>query len=86
MNSATGFLIADICDIFTYTLFLQVSTTEVLNWVYTIVLILSVLFGIGMKIYSAVRDGKITKEEQDEIKKEIDDGLKKLEDHEKENK
>lgn len=86
MNSSTGFLIADICDIFTYTLFLQVSTTEVLNWVYTIVLILSVLFGIGMKIYSAVRDGKITKEEQDEIKKEIDDGLKKLEDHEKENK
>lgn len=83
MNSNTGFLIADMFDILAYAIFLQVTTTEVLNWVYTIVLIISVLFGIVMKIWSAVRDGKITKEEQDEIKKELDEDLRKIDEERK---
>lgn len=72
MNSSTGFLVADVLDIVAYTCFLQVSTTEVLNWVYTIVLIASVIFGIVMKVVSALQDGKITKEEQKEIENEVD--------------
>lgn len=83
MNSTTGFLIADLCDIIAYTAFLQVTTTEILNWVYTVVLIISVLFGIGMKIYSAVRDGKITKEEAEEIRKEAEEDLKKIDEERK---
>lgn len=71
MNSSTGFLIADVLDIVAYSCFLQVSTTEVLNWVYTIVLIASVVFGIVRKIISALQDGKITKEEQKEIEEEV---------------
>lgn len=67
-------------DILAYSIFLQVTTGEVLNWIYSIVLILSVVFGIVMKIYSAFKDGKVTKEEQEEIKKELDEGLHKLED------
>lgn len=86
MNSSTGFVIADICDIVAYTMFFQVSTTEVLNWVYTIVLILSVAFGIGMKVYSAVKDGKITKQEEEEIRKELEETQKKLEEEINKNK
>lgn len=90
MNSSTGFLIADVLDIVAYSCFLQVSTTEVLNWVYTIVLIASVVFGIVRKIISALQDGKITKEEQQEIEeevnklKEITDEANKKENEEKE--
>lgn len=80
MNSTTGFILSDMLDILAYSIFLQVTTGEVLNWIYSIVLILSVVFGIVMKIYSAFKDGKVTKEEQEEIKKEIDEGLHKLED------
>lgn len=83
MNSETGYLISDICDIIAYVMFGQITPSEILEWVYTIVLILSVVFGIVLKIISAAKDRKITKQEQEEIKAEIKKELDDLKPSEK---
>lgn len=72
-------LIADVIDIFSYLLLSYVTTTEVLEWVYTILLIISLALGIGLKIAQALKDRKISKEEAEEIKKAVDDAKKRIE-------
>lgn len=66
-------IIGDSLDIISYILISYVTTTEILNWVYTILLIISLGLGIGLKIASAIKDRKITKEEADEIAKAVDE-------------
>lgn len=82
MNN-NGFIIADCLDLVAYVAYTNITTTEVLNWVYTIVLIISVVFGIVLKIISAVKDKKVTKEELEDIKKEMDDACEKLKENTK---
>lgn len=81
MSSTLSYIVADLCDGIAYVAVLQVTTSEVLDWVYTVVFIFSVLFGIFMKIYSALQDRKITKQEEEDIKKELQDGLSKIDSH-----
>lgn len=71
-------LIADCFDLISVLILEQITTTEVLNWVYTGLLIASIILGIVLKIISALRDRKVTKDELEEIKKEVDEGMKKI--------
>lgn len=73
-------LIADSMDIISYILLSYVTTTEVLEWAYTILLIISLALGIGLKIAQALKDRKISKEEAEEIKKAVDEAKKRVED------
>lgn len=73
-------LIADSMDIISYILLSYVTTTEVLEWLYTILLIISLALGIGLKIAQALKDRKISKEEAEEIKKAVDEAKKRVED------
>lgn len=73
-------LIADSMDIISYLLLSYVTTTEVLEWAYTILLIISLALGIGLKIAQALKDRKISKEEAEEIKKAVDEAKKRVED------
>lgn len=66
-------LIADSMDIISYILLSYVTTTEVLEWVYTILLIISLALGISLKILSALKDRKVSKEEAEEIKRAVDE-------------
>lgn len=77
MNSKL--LVADSMDVISYVLLSYVTTTEVLEWLYTIMLILSLALGIGLKIASAFKDRKISKEEAEEIKKAIDEAKNTVE-------
>lgn len=80
MKSTTGYILADFADILAYAVFTQITADEVLNWVYTIILIVSVIFGIVMKFISALQDRKITKQEEEEIKKTMEQGLQEIKD------
>lgn len=66
-------LIADSMDVVSYVLLSYVTTTEILEWVYTILLIISLALGIGLKIASALKDRKVSKEEAEEIKRAVDE-------------
>lgn len=79
MNSTTGYAIADVCDVFAYVMLTQVTISEVLNWVYLILLIISLLTGIILKVISALQDGKVTKEEIEALKQQLDESLKVIE-------
>lgn len=72
-------ILADGLDVLSYVLLQNISMSEVVSIVYTVVLIASVILGIVLKIVSAVKDGKITKEEASEIKKALDDAKTELE-------
>lgn len=73
-------ILADAADIVAYVIFQNITTTEVLDWVYTIVLIASVLFGIVMKVIAAFRDKHITDQEAQEIKDELKKTQEEIED------
>lgn len=73
-------VLADGLDVLSYVLLTYITTTDVLSWIYTGLLIVSLLLGIVIKVRSAIKDGKITKEEEAEIKKEIDEAGKKIKD------
>lgn len=78
--------LSDACDITAFLALQATETEHVLNITYTIILICSIVLGIVLKLISALRDKKITKDEAEEIKKEIDDGLKKIDDERKKDK
>lgn len=71
-------ILADCFDMMSIIILENITTSEILNWVYTSLLIVSILFGIVLKIIAAIKDRKITKEEIEDIKKEVDDGIQKL--------
>lgn len=73
-------MLADGLDVLSYVLLTYITTGDVLSWIYTGLLIVSLLLGIVLKIIAAIRDGKISEEEQAEIKKEIDEAGKKIKD------
>ena len=77
-------IIADSLDVVSYVLINTVTTQEVLNWVYTGLLILSLVLGIWIKIRTALKDKKITDEEIKEIKEEIDKEMKEVEEQKQE--
>lgn len=71
-------MLADVFDVFGGILIAQIQVSEILDWVYTILLIISILLGIGLKIYSAFKDGKVTEEEAKEIKKAVDEAKEEV--------
>lgn len=71
-------MVADICDVFGGILISQIQVSEILDWVYMILLIISISFGIGLKIYSAFKDGRVTEEEAKEIKKAVDEAKEEV--------
>lgn len=85
MNNAR-LILADALDITSYVLLQTVTTEQVLNWIYTILLIISLLMGIVIKIISAVKDGRITKEEAEEIHKAVNEAKDIIKEESKENK
>lgn len=82
-------MLADAFDICSYVLVQNITTTDILNWIYTIILIISILLGIILKIVAALKDHKITKEEAEEIQKAVNeakDDIKAAADNKKEDK
>lgn len=73
-------MLADGLDVLSCVLLTYITTTDVLDWIYISLLIVSLVLGIVLKIRAAIKDGKISEEEQAEIKKEIDEAGKKIKD------
>lgn len=71
-------MIADVCDVLGGILISQIQVSEILDWVYMILLIISISLGIGLKIYSAFKDGRVTEEEAKEIKKAVDEAKEEV--------
>lgn len=65
--------VADIFDVISVLLLTAVSQNQILDIIYLVLMIISLSMGIIMKIVDAARDKKITKEELEDIKKEVDD-------------
>lgn len=63
-----------------------VGDNEILQWIYTIVFAISVLFPIVWTIIKSVKDKKITEEEYEEIQKKLEEAEKKLKDEMNKNK
>lgn len=63
-----------------------VGDNEILQWIYTIVFAISVLFPIVWMIIKSVKDKKITEEEYEEIQKKLEEAEKKLKDEMNKNK
>lgn len=57
-----------------------ITTDDVLRWIYLGLAIVSLLIPIVTKIIDALKDGKVTKEEADDIKKAVDDAKDKVDD------
>lgn len=76
MNSRM--MIADCLDLVSGVILANIQVSEVLDWIYTILLIASITLGIVLKVISAVKDGKVTKEEAEEIKKAVDEAKNKV--------
>lgn len=55
-----------------------ITTDDVLRWIYLGLAIVSLLIPIVTKIIDALKDGKVTKEEADDIKKAVDDAKEKV--------
>lgn len=86
MNNAK-MIIADLLDLVSGVILSQIDVSEVLDWIYTILLIASITLGLVLKISSAVKDGKITREEAESIKKAVDEAKSEVkEEKEKEDK
>lgn len=69
---------ADFSDVISYVLLSAITTSDVLQWVYTIILICSLLCGLILKIVSAVKDHKITEDELNDIQNQLDDAKGRL--------
>lgn len=86
MNNAK-MIIADLLDLVSGVILSQIDVSEVLDWIYTILLIASITLGLVLKISSAVKDGKITRDEAESIKKAVDEAKSEVkEEKEKEDK
>lgn len=76
MNSRM--MIADCLDLVSGVILANIQVSEVLDWIYTILLIASITLGIVLKVISAAKDGKVTKEDAEEIKKAVDEAKNKV--------
>lgn len=74
---------ADVCDIITLFAIQSVTVSEVLEWIYMILFIISLTLGIVLKVVSAFKDGKFTEEEAEEIKKAVDEAKDEVEKEER---
>lgn len=87
MNKGNLFLIADLLDMVSFALINNGVFEETLQVIYLVLLIASMVAGLVLKIISFLRDGKLTKEEIADLKKELDESLetiKKLKEDEEE--
>lgn len=75
----TKFIIADACDVLAGAFLSVIDVSEVLDWIYTGLLIASILLGIFLKVYTAVKDKRVTAEEAKEIQDEIKAGMRAIE-------
>lgn len=71
-------LMADLIDVLSVALLQNVSVGEVLNWVYTALLIASLSLGIILKIAAALSDRKVTKDEAEGIKEAVDEAKSEI--------
>lgn len=82
-NASNTMVVADAMDVLGYVFLANITTTEVLNWVYTSLLIASIALGIILKLVSVFKDKKVTEKELQELKEEVDKAKKKLEEETK---
>lgn len=75
--------LADVCDIVALFAIQSVTVSEVLEWIYMILFIISLTLGIVLKVISAFKDGKLTEEEAKEIKKAVDEAKDEVEKEER---
>lgn len=80
------YFVADAFDAIACALVAQLSVNDILNYVYMAVLVFSIIMGIVLKIVSAVKDGKVTKQEAEDIQAEVEKALEKIEEEKKTNK
>lgn len=78
MNKGNLFLIADLLDMVSFALINQGVFEETLQVIYLVLLIASMVTGLVLKIISFLRDGKLTKEEIADLKKELDESLETI--------
>lgn len=71
-------IIGDACDIVAAAVLSVMNVSEVLDWIYTGLLIASIILGIVLKITGALKDRKVTAEEAKEIKEEIEKGMEAI--------
>lgn len=76
-------LIADCLDVIAGAVLTQLNIGDVLDWIYTGILIASIILSIVLKIKSVMEDKKITAKEIREIQDEVNKGLEAI-DKEKE--
>lgn len=76
-------LASDVANCLAYVSLTQLTTNEILDWVYTILFCISIVFSIVMKVIDSLRDKKITSQEAKEIKEEVDEAIKKIDEHNK---
>lgn len=69
-----------ISNLISYFCLTGMITDNVLQWIYTIVFAISVIFPVVWSVIKSFKDKKISQDEYNEIKKELDDAKKKLED------
>lgn len=75
----TRFIAGDACDVIAAALLSVVNVSEVLDWIYTGLLIASIVLGIVLKVTAAVKDKRVTAEEAKEIQDEIKAGMRAIE-------
>lgn len=63
-----------------------ITTEEVLRWVYLILAIISILIPLIVKLVNALKDKRLTDDEADEIKQELDKAIEELKQLEEKNK
>lgn len=68
---------ADCCDMVAGALIYAAEISDVLNWVYMGLLILSLALGIGLKIWAALKDGKPTDGEIEDLRRELEKAAEK---------
>lgn len=66
-------IVADLCDMLSFVMIGLLDLGDILEYVYMILFIFSLALGIVLKVYTALQDHKITKEEIQDIKKSVDD-------------
>lgn len=63
-----------------------ITTEEVLRWVYLILAIISILIPLIVKLVNALKDKRLTEDEADSIKAELDKAIEELKELEDKNK
>lgn len=76
-------ILSDLSDVVSFLCLTNITVEQVLNWIYMIVFIASLLLGIILKVLGYFQDKKITKDELEDLQKSLEDAQKQIKEYEK---